>query len=322
MSTGWPTEIIEPRQRLISDNDYGGDPDGIVQLAHHLLCDSVDIRCVIGSPAAPFHADGEESRDAAVAAARRLLELTERDVPVVAGASEPLIDRSTPQPSAASDAIVAEAMRDDTTTPLFVACGGGLTTIASAWLTEPRISERLTLVWIGGPEHPGLATPLPGALAVEYNTSIDLVAAQVVFNDSNLEVWQVPRDAYREVLASRSELLVRMRTHGPLGEHLFDSLGDMVRLVAAFGARMGETYVLGDSPLVLLTALWSNFDPAPASSRWVVQPRPRITDSGGYEPDPDGHPLRVFTQLDTRLVLEDLYAKLALHAAATRDRRS
>jgi len=46
-----------------------------------------------------------------------------------------------------------------------------------------------------------------------------------------------------------------------------------------------------------------------------VRPRPRFTDSGDYEAAADGHPLRIFTQLDTRLLLEDLYAKLALHAA-------
>jgi inosine-uridine nucleoside N-ribohydrolase len=316
MTTRWPTDIIEPRQRVLCDNDYGGDPDGLVQLAHHLLCDSVDLRCVIGSSEAPFHVDTKKSRDAAVVGARRVVEFIGRDdVPVLAGPSEPLVDRSTPQPSAASDAIVAEAMRDDTTVPLFVTCGGGLTAVASAWLVEPRIAERLTLVWIGGPEHPGLASPPPGAPSVEYNTSIDLAAAQVVFNDSNLDIWQVPHDAYRQVLASRSELLTRMRSAGPLGEHLFDSLGDMARLMAGFGVHLGETYVLGDSPLVLLTALWSSFDPAPASCRWVVRPRPRFTDSGDYETAADGHPLRIFTQLDTRLLLEDLYAKLALHAA-------
>jgi inosine-uridine nucleoside N-ribohydrolase len=315
-NTGWPPEIIEPRQRVISDNDYSGDPDGLVQLAHHLLCDSVDVRCVIGSLVASYHPEWRESSGASVVAAARVGELAQRtDVPVVAGAAEPLRRRTEPQPSPASDAIVAEAMRDDTTVPLFVTCGGGLTNIASAWLTEPRIAERLTLIWIGGREHPGLAEPPPGALAVEYNTGIDLIAAQVVFNDSNLDVWQVPRDVYRQVLASRSELLTRMRPQGPLGAHLFDALGDAARAVAAFDVHMGETYVLGDSPLVLLSALWSNFDPAPSSSRWVMQPRPNLTDTGGYEPNLRGEPFRVFTQLDTRLLLEDLYAKLALLAS-------
>ena len=187
-------------------------------------------------------------------------------------------------------------------------CGGGLTDISSAWLVEPRIAERLTLVWIGGGEHEDLAVTPEGA-GLEYNTQIDVLAAQVVFNDSDLRVWQVPRDAYVQVLASRAEMLTRMRPHGPLGAHLYDALGHTSELWG-----LGETYVLGDSPLVLLTALVSNFMPIPSSSRWVDRPRPRLTDSGSYEANPDGPPLRIFTQLDTRLVLEDLYAQLAVHA--------
>jgi hypothetical protein len=32
-----------PRQRIIIDNDFGGDPDGLFQLAHHLASPSVEI---------------------------------------------------------------------------------------------------------------------------------------------------------------------------------------------------------------------------------------------------------------------------------------
>jgi inosine-uridine nucleoside N-ribohydrolase len=311
---GWPADVIEPRVRVVSDNDYCGDPDGLVQLAHHLLCPSVDIRLVVGSQVATYDPTWTTSAEGSVAAARRVAELTGRaDVPIVAGSHEPLATRTEPRPSAAARAIVAEAMHADSSLPLFVACGGGLTSIASAWLMEPRVAERLTLVWIGGREHPGIAEPSTGALDLEYNTSIDILAAQVVFNDSDLEVWQVPRNAYRQVLSSRSEMLTRMRPHGPLGEHLFDALGQAAQACGALGLHMGETYVLGDSPLVLLTALWSNFGPSPSSSRWVVRPRPNLNDAGHYEPNPDGHPMRIFTELDTRLVLEDLYAKLQLH---------
>jgi len=42
---------------------------------------------------------------------------------------------------------------------------------------------------------------------------------------------------------------------------------------------------------------------------------PRLLDDGLYEGVEDAAPLRVFTQLDIRLLLEDLYAKLAVHAA-------
>jgi purine nucleosidase len=307
---------VEPQLRVICDNDYCGDPDGLVQLAHHLLSPSVDLRLIIGSPPATYDpAWRPRSADLSVSAAARITELAGRgDVPIAPGAQSSLKGRTTPQPSPGADAIVAEAMRDDTK-PLFIACGGGLTSVASAWLTEPRIADRLTLVWIGGREHPDLAPPAPGQLEVEYNTSIDLIAAQVVFNDSDLRIWQVPRSTYRQVLVSRSEMLTRMRPHGPLGEHLFDAIGQIVQSFATFGLQMGETYVLGDSPLVLLTALWSPFDPTPSSSEWVDRPRPDINDAGLYQPRHDASLMRIFTRVDTRLLLEDLYAKLQLQAS-------
>ncbi len=314
------TPWTSPRSlvRVISDNDYCGDPDGLVQLAHHLLCTNIEVRAVIGSQVAPIDpAFSSRSADESVAAAARVAALADRaDVVILAGANEPLAGTDGPRPSAAADAIVAEALRDDTDLPLVVACGGGLTNVASAWLMEPRIAERLTLVWIGGNEHDELADAPPGALAVEYNAGIDLAAAQVVFNDSDLPIWQVPRDAYRQVLASRSELLTRMRPHGALGAHLFDALGRFADLVADFGHR-GDAYPLGDSPLVLLTALVSVFEPGPSSCRSVVRPCPRIDEAGRYQPRADGAPLRIFTHLDVRLLLEDLYAKLALHATST-----
>ena len=90
---------------------------------------------------------------------------------------------------------VAEAMRDDVKTPLYYAAGGGLTDLASAWLMEPRIAERLTLVWIGGLEYLDLAPPVPGVTGTEYNLNIDITSGQVVFNDSAIPIWQVPRGA-------------------------------------------------------------------------------------------------------------------------------
>src|SRR3712207_8005339 len=72
-----------------------------------------------------------------------------------------------------------------------------------------RSADRLTAVWIGGPEYPDLAPPPPGASGMEYNLRIDVTAAQVVFNDSTIPLWQVPRNVYRQCLVSMTELLHR-----------------------------------------------------------------------------------------------------------------
>jgi inosine-uridine nucleoside N-ribohydrolase len=307
------------RIRVVVDNDFSGDPDGLVQLAHHALSPSVDLRLVIGSHLRrndPFDVS-DTTADNAAALAEEILGLAGRaDVPVRAGSNVGLADRTTPIESPAALALVAEAMRDDVDTPLYVCAGAGLTELASAWLIEPRIAERLTLVWIGGPEHPGLALPPPDPMPIEYNLLIDVTAASVVFGDSSIPVWQVPRDAYRQTLASFAELRLRMAEQGPLGERLFAALDGVRTTAAAHGFDLGETYILGDSPLVLLTALQSAFEPDPSSSRYAVRETPGIGEDGHYQPVPGARPMRVYTHLDTRLMVEDLYAKLHLHSRA------
>jgi len=304
------------RLRVVSDNDYAGDPDGLFQLAHLLLSTSVEVRTVIGSHLRSgdlFDSSDETATHAREAAETvvGLLGLTGR-VPVVAGSNHPLRDRSIPVESDGARAIVAEAVRDDPR-PLFVVLGGGLTELASAYLLEPDIARRLTAVWIGGPEHPGLAVAPPrpeGADPSEYNLCIDIAAAQVVF-DSPIPLWQVPRDAYRQILVGRAELEARVAPVGVLGAHLVERVRHTTAMLGAIGIDTGETFGLGDSPLVLLTALQSAFEPDPSSSRYVTLPAPAIDDDGRYVPRADGRPIRVYTQLDARLILEDMIAKLA-----------
>src|SRR6476660_1153328 len=92
-----------PRIRVVSDNDYSGDPDGLFQLVHHALSASVELTGVIGShlrPGDPFDSS-EVTADNAAAIAREYLELVDRpEVPVVAGSNVALTDRTTPIDSA------------------------------------------------------------------------------------------------------------------------------------------------------------------------------------------------------------------------------
>ena len=233
---------------------------------------------------------------------------------MLAGSNVGLTDRRTPIRSAAAEALVAEAMRDDVDTPLYVCAGAGLTEVASAWLIEPRIAERLTLVWIGGPEHPAWPRRHRARCRSSTTCSIDVLAGSIVFGDSTIPVWQVPRDAYRQTLVSFAELQLRMAGQGPLGARLFAALDGVRTTAARHGFDLGETYILGDSPLVLLTALQSAFEPDSSSSRHVVRDTPGITPDGQYEPVPGARPMRVYTDLDCRLMVEDLFAKVQLHA--------
>ena len=50
-------KYVKPRYRVIVDNDFGGDPDGLFQLVHQILSPSTEIKGIIGShlkPGDPF----------------------------------------------------------------------------------------------------------------------------------------------------------------------------------------------------------------------------------------------------------------------------
>jgi purine nucleosidase len=307
---------IKPRMRIIIDNDFGGDPDGLFELVQHLLSPSVDIRGIIGSHLKP--GDGfDNSTITAVNAKNKVLELLkimqlENNYNVYQGSNESLKDLNTPQQSAAASFIVKEAMREDTKLPLYVVCGAGLTDLASAYLLEPKIADRLTLIWIGGPEYSEIASPPPGYTSLEYNLGIDIKAGQVIFNNSQLPIWQVPRDAYRQVLLPYSSLLLKVKNQGKIGDFLGKSVEKIMSYLTSVNYPIGETYILGDSPLVLLTALQSSFEADPSSSQYVLHPSPLINEQGLYEVNSKGRNIRIYKKLDVGLLMDDFYSKLTL----------
>lgn len=310
------SNLVKPRMRVIIDNDFSGDPDGLFQLAHHLLSPSVEVRGIIGSHLRV--GDGfDPSKTQAENAAKKVKELLNvmklgNTVPVFAGSNVAMPSDSVPVKSDAVAFIIKEALRTDTRLPLYVVCGAGLTEIASALLTNPAIANKLTLIWIGGPEYEGLAYPPPNYSTPEYNLNIDINAAQVVFNKSTVALWQVPRNAYRDVLLSYAMLLRNIKPSGALGTFLTNTLEDVMRRIGKYGLNIGETYVLGDSPLVLLTALQSSFEADPSSSHYAIKMAPRINDRGQYEYNEHGRNIRVYCQLDVNLLFNDFFAKLAL----------
>ena len=140
-------DAVKPRMRIIIDNDFGGDPDGLFQLVHHLLSPSVEIRGIIGSHLKA--GDGfDPSKETAANAKKKIEEVLSimnlgKTFPVFQGSNNALENDSTAQQSDAANAIIKEAMREDTKLPLYVVCGAGLTDIASAYLQEPKIANRL-----------------------------------------------------------------------------------------------------------------------------------------------------------------------------------
>ncbi|PWK26379.1 inosine-uridine preferring nucleoside hydrolase [Arcicella aurantiaca] len=309
---------FSPRMRIIIDNDLSGDPDGLFQVAHTLLSPSVEVRAIIGSHLRvndPFD-NSEKQAENAAAKANEMIQLLgiKTPIPVFAGSNKAMINDTTPVKNSAVDFIIKEALRTDTKAPLYVVCGAGLTEIASALLTNPQIANKLTLVWIGGPEYTDLAVPPPGYSHIEYNLNIDISAARAVFNRSNVPIWQIPRNAYRQCLMTHAQMLVKVKPKGKIGEYLFGQIASLLGKFQKYGLLPAESYVVGDSPLVLLTALQAQFEPDASSSDYAVKQAPIISEDGQYVYNHKGRMIRVYTRLDTYLMFDDLFTKLELVA--------
>jgi len=302
------------RSRVLFVNDLAGDIDGLFALVHAVLSPTIDLRGIIAT------GTGVASESAAHASelADEVLSLMGRSgkVPIYRGASAKLTAQGVPQPSTGADAIITEALREDSKLPLYVAVGGGLTEVASALIREPRIAQRMTLVWIGG-------DALPDGGTGETNFNIDSLAALHVFNRSEVPIWQVPRAVYATCMVSASELEVYVAPHGRIGEWLFRQVAEAPR---RFQNRLntGETWTLGDNPLVLLTALtaWhpsARRFPLPfdgtGSSPFDEIAAPRLEADGRFSPRQGSRPIRIYRGVDNRMMLGDMFAKLRTNSA-------
>jgi inosine-uridine nucleoside N-ribohydrolase len=276
-----------PRARVVILNDDSGDPDGLVATAHAFLSPAAEVRAFVGTRG------GTGSPDAA-ANGKVISDYLGMQVPAFVGSNDLLTDRKMPKPNAGSKAIIDEANRTDAgLPPLYVTVGGDLTDVASALLQDPSIAAKFTLIWIGGADYP--------AGGRETNFGIDPIAAQVVFDDFDVPIWQIPRNVYFQAQVPYSELKVRMAPYGELGAWLFNKL--MSGRTMVDGSK-----VLGDSPLVLLTALSSA---APTTS-YETRPTPILNNDGTYTDNPKGRGMRLYKTIDTRYFMEDFYAKLQL----------
>ena len=179
-------------------------------------------------------------------------------------------------PSAAAEAIVAAA-REESDLPLYVVCGGPLTNVAAALALDPGIAERFTLIWIGGSLDPE---------AFEYNRDTDREAAAAVLAVAGLVVHQFPLETYRRCAYGIAELEADLPAAGRLGAWLYDCFSSPPEWI-----QLGGVWPLGDSPPVLITAL-------------TTDSSTRSTPSGG---------VTVYTDVDMRLLVGDLLAKLRLH---------
>ena len=278
------------KKRVLIVSDVKNEVDDQFAIVHALLSESLEVRGIIPTHFSWKKADSQRDSAQELEKLLDLMGLTGR-VTVADGAQDRLDMLGKDATSPGAQLILAEAEQADAR-PLYIACLGPLTDMALALRHCPQLAQRpLTVLWIGG-----LGTEEGGA---EPNLRSDVRAAQEVF-DSGVSLWQIPREAYSMLPVSFAELYARVRPHGAIGRYLAEN-------VVSFnngGMRKPAEYrVLGDSAAIGLLL-------CEECGTWHTRNAPIIREDMRYEPRREQHPIRVYSAMDSRFILEDFYAKL------------
>ena len=282
--------------RLIIDTDAKNEADDQYAIVHALLTPKFDIKGIIAA-----HFGDEKSTTSMLdsyAEIKKLFGLMQLDVTglIFHGAENKITDPAYLPESEGSQYIIDEALRNDDL-PLYCIFLGPLTDMAIAVLREPRISERLTVIWIGGG-----AWPEGGW---EYNLLNDIQAANIVFR-SGVNLWQVPRNVYSRLHVSLAELQVKVYPEGKIGKYLFEQL---IALNDAYAENkswpQGESWSLGDSAAI---GILLNDQEFYYNERFA----PQVDSEMRYIHSKNSKKIRVYENIDSRFILEDFYAKLRI----------
>ena len=291
--------------RVIIHTDAKNEADDQYAIAHHLMTDKIIVKGIVGAHFENgFNSYGHgETAKASVAEVNKILDLMDLtgDYPVLLGSGLPMVDEQTPADTEGARFIIKEAMKDDPK-PLFIACQGSLTDVASAILLEPAICERMTIIWIGGGNYP------EGGF--EFNLKQDIAAANVIFK-SKVPVWQVPIDVYKQMSVTLAELQLHVKPHGRIGKYLFEQMVEFNDRAGNFDHIWphGEIWGLGDSPTVGLL-LYEN----ERTDVYDMVSAPTVDyETMSYIHGQGNREIRVYKDANARLTLADFFAKMAIN---------
>ena len=283
----------EKKIRVIIDTDAKNEVDDQFAIVQAALSESFDIKGFIAC-----HFGKEKSltsmQDSYDEIKKVLSLINKKDIPVYKGALDELSIIDKDKPSEGCKIIIEEALKEDNR-PLYIACLGAITDVAQAILLCPEIvNKNVSVIWIGGRDY-----PFGGW---EYNLKNDIPAARIVF-DSKINLYQVPRNVYRMMPVSHSELLCKVYPHGEIGKYLAKNV---IEFNNADNKRPSEYRILGDSPAIGIM-LYED------CGEWEMKKAPKILDNMKYNLDSNNREIRIYKNINSRFILEDLYSKLMLN---------
>lgn len=288
----WPESLVD----CVIDTDTYNEIDDQFALVHALLSpERLNVEAIY---AAPFHnnrsngpADGMEKSYEEI---QRLLAMLGRsDSLAFRGSQRWLRKGGDSASSQARDDLVERALRRADDDPLYVIAIGAITNIASAIAAEPRIRQKIVVIWLGG-------QPLCWQSANEFNLAGDAVASRYLL-DSRVPLVLFPCSLVAESLRTTlPELEQHLRGRGAVADYLY---GIFSRFEEIDLSKPGASKVIWD----LAPVAWLIDRKMAATS---LTPSPILTDAFTWATDPERHPIRVADRIDRDRVFADLFAKV------------
>ena len=209
-----------------------------------------------------------------------------------------LPDPATPLPSDSAAHLIERAMADDER-PLYVAAIGAVTNIASAILLEPRIIERIVVVWTSS--YPSWS---PLSSRPSLNLVQDLPASRLLF-DSGVPLVYLPGFYIgAQLTISLPEMERWVKGRGRIGDYLYHLYThNPIHAQRGITDQADRTWVIWD----LICFAWL-MDPGWVPSQ--ITPSP-VLDEDLFWQHPGGrHSIREAVGIDRDEIFRDLYRKL------------
>ena len=204
-------------------------------------------------------------------------------------------DRPVESP-AARDLIEKALQRSDE--PLYVLTIGCPANVSSAIVMEPKIKEKIVVVWLGGTTHYWHS-------ASEFNLRQDVIASQVLF-DSGVALVQIPTKNVAEHLRTTApELEQYMRGRSRIGDYLY---GQFLEYYAMRTKGRNREFPYSKVIWDISAIAWLN------DSEWVpseIVPSPVLTNDMRWESAVGRHNIRVANNVYRDAVFNDLFSRFS-----------
>ncbi|WP_010677123.1 nucleoside hydrolase [Bacillus timonensis] len=205
--------------RAVMDTDTYNETDDQFAVVYALeSSDKIEIEAFY---AAPFHnelsSSPKDGMEKSYDELQKILKMQNKDsFPIYKGSDRYLSEDNNPVDSDAARDLVERALNSPDDDPLYVIAIGAITNIASAILMEPKIIEKIVVIWLGG-------HALHWSNTKEFNLFQDLYSSRTIL-DSGVPLVLIPCEGVTSHLTTTSsELRDNIKNSGEIGNYLYET---------------------------------------------------------------------------------------------------